>query len=151
MRVRFMAKVYCLIAMMFFGSAVFGQGLFTIGKGKAQKTFTFEDIKKKEKSRAYEIEKTRFQLVDGFAKQAYLDYFWKNEAKKSGKSVDAARKAYIAKKTKVSSAEIDAKFKQFKDMPQLKQFDDKEKRKQVEQWLKQLAERDVVTKIFAYR
>ena len=135
------------LAAFFMSLGANAQQMFSIGSGKDKKVYTFSDIKKEEKTKAYEIEKNRYQLVEGFARQKYLDYFWAKEAKKTGKSVDQARAAYMKAKSTVSDKEVEESYKQYKDLDQLKKIPEAQRKSRVKQWMQQMAERRTMSEI----
>ena len=113
----------------------------------AGKVYTFGDIAKQEQGSFFEIEKKRYELVEGIARDRYLEHFWQQKAKDSGKSVEEAKKAYMEKNAKVSDKEMKETLEKFKDHPQLKKFSKEEQEKQVREYLAEKTKRDIMENI----
>jgi len=108
------------------------------------KTTTVEQLMKEDQAAFYELEEKKFKLIEQLANDRYLEYFWQQKAKQTGVSVEAARRAYMEKNSTVSDKEVNETLEKFKDHPQLKKLPKEEQLKQVRDYLKDKAERDVM-------
>lgn len=109
----------------------------------AGKATTIEEVYKQDQASFYDLEKKKFDLIDRIAKEKYLDYFWQQQAKDSGKSVAEAQKAYEDKNLKVSEKELKETLEKFKDHPSLSKLDKKEQEKQVRDYLGQRGRQEI--------
>lgn len=113
------------------------------------KSVTVGEIAKQEQGSFYEVEKKRYELIEGVARDRYLDFFWQQKAKDSGKSVEESKRAYFDKYAKVSAKEVKETLEKFKEHPQLKKFSKEEQEKQVREYLQEKQKRDVIENIVA--
>lgn len=96
---------------------------------------TFAEVMDENKAELYEIEKKRFDLIQNYARERYLNEFWSRNAKKAGKSVEAYQQDYFKKNAKVSDAEVKQLVDQYKDHPQLKELSDSERTSRIREFL----------------
>ncbi len=113
----------------------------------AGKATSIEEVAKEDQASFYELDKKRFELVDRFAKEKYLEYFWDQQAKESGKSVAEAKKAYEAKHLKISDKEVKETLDKFKDHPSLAKLEKKEQERQIRDYLADRSRRDMFENI----
>lgn len=107
------------------------------------KTTTMEDVLKTDQAEFYDLEKKKFEMIDKVAKDKYLEYYWQNLAKETGKSVAEAQKAYEEKNLKVSEKEVAETLEKFKDHPSLQKLDKKEQDRQIRDYLQERGKRDL--------
>lgn len=107
------------------------------------KTTTYEEVAKSDQAEFYDLDKKKFDLIERQAKEKYLEFFWQNQAKQSGKSVAEAQKAYEEKNLKVSEKEVQETLEKFKDHPSLSKLDKKEQERQVRDYLNERSRRDL--------
>ena len=127
---------------LFAGNAVSATAFKINGKAT-----TVEAIYKNHQDKFYDLEKQKFELIERLAHQQYLESFWSSLAKKKGISPEKAQKDYLATKTLVSESEIKNTISKFKDHPQLKDLSDKEKRKQITDYLKSMKTRSEIDRL----
>lgn len=127
------------------GSANDGSDAFKIGSKKV----TVKSLYKDHQGKFYELEKQKYDLIEGLAKESYLDSFWEDLAKKKNVSVEAARNAFLDDQGKVSDAEIKESLERFKDHPKLKELPEKERRSQIVEYLKSMKTREAIDKILS--
>lgn len=113
------------------------------------KSVTVGEIAKQEQGSFFEVEKKRYELIEGLARDRYLEFFWQAKAKDSGKSVEEAKRAYFDKNAKVSAKELKETMEKFKEHPQLKKFSKEEQEKQVKDYLQEKQKRDVIESVVA--
>jgi protein-disulfide isomerase len=111
------------------------------------KTSTIADVAKEDQSTFYDIEKKKYELIEGKAHEAYLEAFWAQMAKDKGSSVEAVRREYFDKNIKVSEKEVSATLEKFKDHPQLSKLSKKEQEGQVRDYLKDRDTRELMQSI----
>ena len=109
----------------------------------AGKVTTLEEVARQDQASFYDLEKKRFELVERVAKDQYLDHFWQQRAKETGKSVAEARKIYEEKNIKVSDRELQETLDKFKDHPSLAKLDKKEQERQVRDYLLERGRREL--------
>lgn len=109
----------------------------------AGKATTMEEVYKQDQASFYDLDKKKFELVEKVAKEKYLEHFWADQAKESGKSVAEAQKAYEAKNLKVSEKEVQETLEKFKDHPSLAKLDKKEQERQIREYLMERGRRDL--------
>lgn len=122
-----------------------GDTAFKIGK----KSVLVKEIYEQNQGKFYSLEKQKYELIEGLARQEYLDYFWEKQAKKEKTSVSKARQSYLKAHASVSEAEIKKGLDRFKDHPRLKDLSDKEKRAQISDYLRSMKTRDVTEQIIS--
>lgn len=113
----------------------------------AGKATTLDEVYKQDQASFYDLEKKKFDLIDRIAKEKYLDHFWQQLAKDTGKSVAEAQKAYEDKNLKVSEKEVKETLEKFKDHPSLSKLDKKEQEKQVRDYLAQRGRQEIAENI----
>lgn len=113
----------------------------------AGKVVSLQEVEKANEGEFYELEKRRYGLVEQAARERYLDHYWNTLAKKSGKSVAAAKADYFAKNAKVSSSEVNSTLKEFKDHPQLSKMPKKDQEKQIREYLSGRKQQEAIEKI----
>ncbi len=113
----------------------------------AGKITTVGDISKADQSSFFDIEKRKYELIENTARERYLEYFWQQQAKDTGKSSEEAKRIYFEKNVKMSEAEVKETLGKFKDHPQLKKLAKEEQEKQVREYLNEKNKRDVVENI----
>ena len=131
-----------LVGLTVLGSVALGQTnepAFTIGG----KTTTLEAVYKEDQAAFFELEKKKYQQIEGIAKDRYLDYFWAKKAAAEGKSVAEAQKEYESKNIKISDKEAKETLERFKDHPSLKNLEPKEQNEQIRDYLYERARRDL--------
>jgi protein-disulfide isomerase len=113
------------------------------------KVTTMGEIYKQEQGNFFEIEKKKYELIEGMAKERYLENFWQQKAKESGKSEQEARTAYFNKNLKVSDREVKETLDKFKEHPQLKKLSKEEQEKQVREYLSDKQRREIMDNIIS--
>ena len=97
---------YFLAGLLLAGSAARaddkGQPAFKING----KVTTLDELYKQDQASFYDLDKKRYDLVERLAKEQYIEYFWQQRAKETGKSVAESKKAYEDKNLKVSEREL---------------------------------------------
>lgn len=116
-----------------------GQGAFKI----MGKSTSVSDLYKEDMASFYELEKKKFELIERIAQSRYLEAFWEEKAKKSGKSVAEAQADYEKKNLKVSDKEVKATIEKFKDHPSLKKLSNEEREKQIRDYLSDRGRREL--------
>ncbi len=111
------------------------------------KTSTVGDVGKDDQSTFYDIEKKKFELIEGKAQDAYLDAYWNQMAKEKNVSVEAVRNEYMDKNIKISEKEVAQTLEKFKDHPQLSKLDKKEQENQVRDYLRDRDTRELLQTI----
>jgi protein-disulfide isomerase len=107
------------------------------------KPTTLGEVYKEDQASFYDLEKKKYELIDQLARQKYLEYYWQNLAKESGKSVAEAQKDYEAKNLKVSEKEVAETLEKFKDHPSLAKLEKKDQEKEVRNFLQERGKRDL--------
>lgn len=111
------------------------------------KSTTMDSLYKEDQSSFYNLEKQKYDLINGLAREKYLDYFWQKKAKSEGKSVAAVKKSYEDKHIKISDKEVKSTLERFKDHPALKELDAKEQEHQIRESLAERSRRELYEKI----
>ena len=109
----------------------------------AGKATGLDEVYKQDQASFYDLDKKKFELVQRVAKERYLEYFWQNLAKESGKSIAEAQKAYEDKNLKVAEKEVAETLEKFKDHPSLAKLDKKEQERQIRDYLQERGRRDL--------
>lgn len=104
---------------------------YQIGKKKVP----LKEVFAEKQSTFYDLELKKYNLVSQAAREAYLNYFWKQLADKKKLSVQEARDQYISQRVKIDEQEVSDFLKKLKDHPQLSKLSVAEQRAQVEQYL----------------
>lgn len=113
------------------------------------KVTTYEDLMKLEQDKFYRIEKEKFQLIEGIAKQSYLDAYFKKMGDEQKISADAARERYMEKHVKFTDKEIKETLAKYKDHPKLKELPKAEQESQIRNLLKIRGEQEIVQAIIS--
>ncbi|MBQ48013.1 MAG: hypothetical protein CMP10_11275 [Zetaproteobacteria bacterium] len=113
------------------------------------KKYSIDDVYRSNQSSFYELEKKKYELIEKFAEQGYLESFWADLAKKKGVSKDKATDDYLSSRASVAKSEIDKALKSYQDHPRLKDLSEADKRKQITDYLKSLKTQEVVGNIVA--
>ena len=113
----------------------------------AGKTVSMDEVYKSDVASFYDLEKKKFELIERIAKEKYLEHFWANQAKESGKSIAEAQKAYEDKNVKVSDKEVKETLEKFKDHPSLQKLDKAEQERQVRDYLSERSKRELFDSI----
>ena len=113
------------------------------------KKVSLGEVYQEDPSALYELDKKKFDLIDQRAKQAYFEFFWKQQASKSNKTVEEAIKEYEDANIKVSDKDVAATLEQFKDHPQVAKLSKEEQQQQVREYLKDRARRELNDGILA--
>jgi len=111
------------------------------------KQTTMGQLYQEDQASFYEVELKRYENVERLARERYLDTFWQQKAKESGKSLEAARKAYIDSQINITEKAVASTVEMFKDHPQLKNMPADERKKQVRDYLEEKERADVYEKI----
>ncbi len=111
------------------------------------KTTTLDELYRQDQASFYDLDKKRYDLVERLAKEQYIEYFWQQRAKETGKSVAEAKKAYEDKNLKVSDRELQETLEKFKDHPSLAKLERKEQERQVREYLLDRGRRDLLDNI----
>ena len=106
-------------------------------------TVSMDEVAKDKQGDFYEIEKKKFDLIEGMAHERYLQAFWEKKATDSKTSVAEARRVYVEKNTKISDSEVKQMVEKYKDNPQFAKFSKDEQQKQVRDYLRDRASRNV--------
>ena len=113
------------------------------------KVTTTRELIEKQRDKFYRLENEKYQLIDGLAKEAYLeDYFSKMGAEQKLSS-EAARDGYLRKNVTISQTEIQRTLAEFKDHPKLKKLPKKEQENQIRSLLKVRGEQELLQEILA--
>ena len=75
----------------------------------------------------YDFKKREHNKLTELAYEAFLENFWKKEAKKNKTTVEEAENAYLTKQAEVKESEILAALEQVKNMPRFKSLDEKKR------------------------
>ena len=117
------------------------------GDGEAFKVYgksvSMDDVSKEQKGEFYEIEKRKYDIVEHMAHERYLKEFWEKKAAESNTSVEGARKAYFDKNVKIASGEVKAMIDKYKSNEQFAKFSKEEQERQITDFLKDRASRNV--------
>jgi protein-disulfide isomerase len=111
------------------------------------KTVTVDDLYQQKQGKFYELEQKKYELIENLARQAYLEEFWEGLAEKQKTTPGKARQKYLEKHANVKDSEIADAMGKFKDHPRLKELSDKEKKKQISDYLSSVKTRDVVENV----
>ena len=109
----------------------------------AGKATSLDDVYKQDQAAFYDLDKKRYEIIEKVAKEQYLEYFWQQKAKDSGKSVADSRKAYEDKNIKLSEKEVKETLEKFKDHPSLAKLDKKDQDRQVRDYLLERGRREL--------
>jgi protein-disulfide isomerase len=138
---------YFLAGLLLAGSAARaddkGQPAFKING----KVTTLDELYKQDQASFYDLDKKRYDLVERLAKEQYIEYFWQQRAKETGKSVAESKKAYEDKNLKVSERELQETLEKFKDHPSLAKLERKEQERQVREYLLDRGRRELLDNI----
>lgn len=107
------------------------------------KVFSMDDVAKERQGDFFEIEQKKYELIEGMAQEAYLKAYWEKRASDSKTSVEAARRAHMEKNVKVSDKEVKEMVNKYKDNPQFSRLSKDEQQKQVREYLREVASRNV--------
>jgi protein-disulfide isomerase len=103
---------------------------------------TMDDVVKDKQGEFYEIEQKKFELIEGMAQETYLNSYWEKRATEAKTSVEAARRAYMEKNVKVSDREVKEMVNKYKDNPQFSRLSKDEQKRQVRDYLREMASRN---------
>ena len=124
-----------------------------VGLGKedafkiAGKTYTIDEIRAEDQGKFFEIDKKKYELIEDIARRKYLDHYFSGIASKKGISVEKARQDYLDKNAGVSESDTRNALKRFADNPRLKKLSEKERRKQITDYLSSVKKRDAIDRI----
>ena len=135
-------------AVLFIGSSMASIGAHAEDRNQAAfkiagKVTTMDEVYRQDQAGFYDLDKKRYELVERLAKEQFLDYFWQQRAKESGKSIAEAKKNYEEKNLKVTDREVQETLEKFKEHPSLAKLDKKEQEKQVREYLLERGRRDL--------
>lgn len=99
------------------------------------KPVTFNQAKVQDLGAFYNIEKKFFDLISQRAQLDYLEYFWRQQAKATGKTPAEAQLAYEAKMIKISDAEVQNGFAIFQGQPSFAKLSKSEQETKVRDYL----------------
>jgi protein-disulfide isomerase len=126
-------KILTGMAFVLSTLAFANQPAFQIGKN----TFTLDDVAKEDQMGFFQVEKQRFDFVERVAQQKFLEEYWEKEAKRTRKTPDQAREAYLNKNASVSATDVRKLLEQHKDNEQLKAMSKADAEKQVRDYLRE--------------
>lgn len=110
---------------------------------------TTEELMKLEQDKFYRLEKEKYQLIEGIARQAYLDAYFKKMGDEQKISADAARERYMDKHVKFTDKEIKDTLDKYKSHPKLKDLPKAEQETQIRNLLKIRGEQEIVQAIIS--
>ena len=93
--------------------------------------------------------RSKFQLIEGMAKQQYLDAYWEKKAKEQKISSDQARERYMQKHVKLTDKEVNETWEKYKDHPKLKELSKEEQRAQIREMLSRRGSQDILLAIIS--
>lgn len=129
-------------------AVVLGMSGFAIAGNPAFKVFgdvtSVEQIEKKDQSTFYEIEKKKFDRIQSYAKEAYLDAYWKKLAREKKSTPEMVSKEYFISKVKLTDAEVQATLQKLANHPQLSKLPKKEQESQVRNYLRERDTQQVI-------
>lgn len=133
-------KLYLGMAIaLFAGQAIASEPAFRV----YGTTVTMDEVSKDKQGDFYEIERKKYDLIEGMAQERYLQAFWEKKANDAKSSTDAARRSYMEKNVKVSDKEVKEMIDKYKDNPQFSKFSKDEQQKQIRDYLRERASRSV--------
>jgi protein-disulfide isomerase len=106
-------------------------------------TVSMDDVAKEKQGDFFEMDRKKFDIVEGMAHSLYLQKFWEKKATDGKVSVGDARRDYMSKNVKVSDREVKEMADKHKDNPQFAKFSKEEQQKQVRDYLTDRASRSV--------
>jgi protein-disulfide isomerase len=104
---------------------------------------TMEQVAKEKQGDFFEMDRKKFDIVEGMAQSQFMQKFWEQKATDSKVSVEEARRAYMSKNVKISDKEVKEMSEKHKDNPQFAKFSKDEQQKQVRDYLTDRASRTV--------
>ncbi len=111
------------------------------------KKTSLEELKKEDQSAFYDIDKKKYELIERFAQEKFLDSYWEKMAKERGKPVSTVRQEFFEKNVKVTDQEVQLTLDRFKDNPQLSKLPKEEQKRQVRAYLREKTSRDLIQNI----
>ncbi len=126
-------------------SQAFAETVYKIGG----KTYSMEQVKSEAPSDFYDIQKKTYELIERKASEAYLDYFFEKQGKKTNKSPEEARALYFKEMIKVSDAQIKSTIAKYKSNPQLAKMGEKERWETIKTYLVNRERQTVVAQIIS--
>jgi protein-disulfide isomerase len=135
-------KYLCVVisALVMNSGLLVAQDAYKVG----DKTVTMEMLKKDHASDFFEAEKRNYELIEAFAKEAYLKHHIQEWAKQNKIDSAKAEESFFNAKIKVNEKDIKETLEKYKDNPQLKKMSDKERTDAVTNFLKGNEQRKVV-------
>jgi protein-disulfide isomerase len=106
-------------------------------------TVSMEDVAKEKQGEFYEMDRKKFDMVEGMAQSMFLEKFWEKKGTDGKISVQEARHNYMTKNVKVSDKEIKEMAEKHKDNPQFSKFSKDEQIKQIRDFLTERASRSI--------
>lgn len=106
-------------------------------------TVTMDEVAKEKQGDFYEIDKKKYELIESMAFEKYLEKFWEKKAADQKTTVSEARRVYMEKNAKVSESEVRQMVDKYKDNPQFAKFSKDEQQKQVREFLRDRASRNI--------
>ncbi|NRA43747.1 MAG: thioredoxin domain-containing protein [Oligoflexales bacterium] len=138
----------CLAGLLFtigYSATSFSSEAFKING----KVTTIKDLMKLEQDKFYRLEKDKYQLVEGLARQAYLDAYFKKMGDEQKISAEAARERYMDKHAKFTDKEIKETLEKYKNHPKLKELPKAEQENQIRNLLRVRGEQEIVQAIIS--
>ncbi|RZA16032.1 MAG: DsbA family protein [Proteobacteria bacterium] len=117
------------------------------------RTYSVEEISKEQQGRFYDLELKKFETIDSFAKQKYLEQYFQKIADAKKQTVEQAREGFLKDKAKPTTKEKKDAIAQFGEHPSLKSLSPKERDSAILNYIEQTkgqeALREILTKAVA--
>lgn len=133
------------LSAVMFATHSFAQPAFKV----MGKEYSVDDVSKRDQSSFYDIEKKKHQLIEQHAQTMFMEMYWENMGKKSGKTAEQAEEQYLKDNVKVADKEIEETLNRFKDHPQLSKLSKEEQKQQVSDYLYDSQKRNLLQDILA--
>jgi protein-disulfide isomerase len=104
---------------------------------------SMDEVAKEKQGDFYEIEKKKYELIESMAYEKFLEKYWEKKASDQKSTVAEARRVYMEKNTKISDSEVKQMVEKYKDNPQFAKFSKDEQQKQVREFLRDRASRNL--------
>ncbi len=105
------------------------------------KTVGMNEVIESDRGTFFELEQRRYDIVERYAMEKYLEQYWQKKAKDSKTSIEAAKKAHFDKNVKFDDAEVKMYLEKVKEHPQMKKLSAAEQKDQVMRFLRDKEER----------
>jgi protein-disulfide isomerase len=99
-------------------------------------TVTMDEVAKEKQGDLYEIDKKRYELIEGMAVERFLEKYWEKKAADQKVTVAEARRLHMEKNVKVADSEVKQMVDKYKSEPQFAKFSKEEQQNQVREYLR---------------